>query len=94
MNICWVGFSDTKFAGSAYAGSPTLARAWSRYHTPASMHCFPAGARLHDDGKILSGVFLGGSLPPQPAEALATQTSASAAAIPNGRIPRGTRSNV
>ena len=43
-----------------------------------------------DDGNVLSGVFLGGSLPPQSAEALATTTSASAPAIASERTPRNT----
>src|SRR5579884_466565 len=58
------------------------------------MHCFPVGAALQDDGNLPSRVFLGGSPPPQPAEAPATKTSASAEAIKSGRIARGTRSNV
>src|SRR5690242_11969682 len=56
------------------------------------MHCFPVGAALQDDGNLPSGVFLGGSLPPQLAElALATKASAIAQAITSGRIPPRTR---
>src|SRR5690242_6003043 len=96
MNSCCTGDSDGNFAGSAYACNPTFARARSRYHTPASMHSFPVGAALQDDGNLLpSGVFVGGSLPFQLAElALATKTSTSAEAITSGRTARGTRSNV
>jgi hypothetical protein len=58
------------------------------------MHGFPVGAAVQDDGKLASGVFVGGSLPAQSAEAPATKTSATAEAITTGRIARGTRPNL